>query len=60
MSDNKAAISAAKAHQAIIDMADAFREDERKRIIWPLDQYTFYRFEKDLVISLIENGRMPD
>jgi hypothetical protein len=32
MSD-KAAISAAKAHQAIMDMADAFREAERERII---------------------------
>jgi len=35
-------------------------QDERERIIWLLDQYTFYRFEKDLLVSLIENGRMPD
>jgi len=32
MSD-KAAIAAAKAHQAIMDMAGAFREAERERII---------------------------
>ena len=30
---NRAAIAAAKAHQAIMDMAGAFREAERKRII---------------------------
>jgi hypothetical protein len=34
-----AAIAAAKAHQAIMDMADAFREAERERIIALLDAW---------------------
>jgi hypothetical protein len=32
----------------------AGRQDERERIIALLDNYTMYRFEKELVIALIK------
>lgn len=60
MNDNTAAIAAAKAHQAIMDMADAFRMSERSRIISIIRAgYDVAPLEDagEKLISIIERGK---
>lgn len=57
MNDNTAAIAAAQAHQAIMDMAEAFRMSERNRIISIIRngyEVDLSENSSEVLISLIE------